>query len=448
MYGAAGDGVTDDSTAIQAAIDAAGSDSIVYLSKKTYLISNSLLLSARPSIFKCDGAIYYTGTGSAIIVARSQVKVEIEIIDAPNGTAIQLNSGDHGLDCGTHRISDCDIRINIINSSVIGLHEYTDTEPQTYNKFHINKIISSETCIFVECANTYITEIYYRLGKMEGANTAIKIINGGAHKFFSGSFEDLQDGGTALYLENSEANILRNIRCLENYGSTIIKFVGECKKNDIELSQIELTMVDISELSDIGGFTNVLRAPIIATLYGRCGTVAHVNSKNGISYITTNGNNARFEVNTTNFPNNVIEQVSNCIPNTLYFNNADTNGTTFTMGNVYSNYGSLALGCPIAMKFHNTNGKVLLVDINGATILDNTEGKYAGKTVSVRWAGYDYFYENHIWDVQVLGDITASEEYVQNYAQPKGNYLTEDNTETWTFTLSDGSTVTKKVVLA
>lgn len=52
----------------------------------------------------------------------------------------------------------------------------------------------------------------------------------------------------------------------------------------------------------------------------------------------------------------------------------------------------------------------------------------------------------------------ATETYVKNYAQPKGNYLTshqdisgkadKSSAETWTFTLKDGSTVTKKVVLA
>ena len=52
----------------------------------------------------------------------------------------------------------------------------------------------------------------------------------------------------------------------------------------------------------------------------------------------------------------------------------------------------------------------------------------------------------------------ATETYVKNYAQPKGNYLTQhqdisgkadkSSAETWTFTLANGSTVTKKVVLA
>ena len=452
MYGAKGDGVTDDSNAIQAAIDAAGSSNIVYLAKKTYCINNSLVFSHRQSIFRCEGTISYTGTDSAIIIARSQIKLEIEMIDAPNGTAIQLNSGNHGLECGTHTISDCDITVNIINSSTIGLHEYTDTEPQTYNKFHINKITSSETCVFIECENksttTYIGECYYWLGKMTGANTAIKLINVGAHKFLSGAFEGLASDGTAMYLENTDGCITRNIRCAENYGSTIFKFVGYCIKNDFELGEIQLEKVDISELSDIGGYINVLRAPSIAATYGRCGTVVHINSRNGISYDITNANNARFDVNTTNFPDNIIKQVNNCIPNTLHFNNASTNETTFTMGEVYSGYGSLALGRPVAMKFHDKHGLVKLIDVNGATILDNTQGKYSGKTVSVKCAGYDYFYNNYIWDVQVMGDIFDSEEFVTKTELANNKYAVSSNAETWTFTYKDGSTVTKKVVLA
>ena len=52
----------------------------------------------------------------------------------------------------------------------------------------------------------------------------------------------------------------------------------------------------------------------------------------------------------------------------------------------------------------------------------------------------------------------ATETYVKEYAQPKGDYLTQhqdvsgkankSDAETWTFTLADGSKVTKKVVLA
>lgn len=52
----------------------------------------------------------------------------------------------------------------------------------------------------------------------------------------------------------------------------------------------------------------------------------------------------------------------------------------------------------------------------------------------------------------------ATQDFVKEYAQPKGNYLTQhqdisgkadkSSAETWTFTLTDGSTVTKKVVIA
>jgi hypothetical protein len=59
-YGAVGDGVTDDATAINAAITAAGSGGIIFLSDGIYAIGNPLLLRAN-QIFRGSG------TGSTII---------------------------------------------------------------------------------------------------------------------------------------------------------------------------------------------------------------------------------------------------------------------------------------------------------------------------------------------------------------------------------------------
>ena len=63
MYGAAGDGTTDDTIAIQTAIDASVNENkIVYLYKKTYATTAPLVFNIGLTKFICDGEIKYSGT--------------------------------------------------------------------------------------------------------------------------------------------------------------------------------------------------------------------------------------------------------------------------------------------------------------------------------------------------------------------------------------------------
>ena len=283
MYGAVGDGTTDDSTAIQNAINAAinygGCGATVYMARKQYAISTGLVINTvynQPINFICDGDIIYSGTGAAVTLESSNFSnIEIYSIWAENGTAFKTDST-------AGEVATNIVTIHNIRASQIGLHLYGDTGTSTYhstfyNKFHIEgSINSTDTCVFIQPVSQLINENYFWLGKLMGAQYGIRIEcadpfggavnNGNASRnmFFCGDIEGIATGGRGIYLHNTHGNTFKQMRCEEAYGDYSITLSGECFANDIECSMIILSEVDITNLTTQSANTlqhaNVLRS--------------------------------------------------------------------------------------------------------------------------------------------------------------------------------------------
>lgn len=401
MFGAKGDGTTDDSAAIQAAIDAAGHMGIVYIAAKTYKISSGITFSVGHIQLRCDGQISYDGSGAAITVATSYLNLYVNTIDAPNGRAVELSAVEKSV--LSNRIS-----VNRITSSVQGLHLITnggDSQCISYNTLDIGAIKSSEVCVFAECKASWLIENSYRLGKLSGAATGIKLVGSDSNRFSSGILEDLAEDGCAVYIENGRDNQFSYFRCAENYGATSIKLVGDCRNNNVGLSVIRLEEVDISEL-DEASHGNKLTGAIRADTYP-AGFEARVDGVNGITYDPSFANVSSY-VNATTFADYIIKQLGARILTNLHFTTTATNAMTFTLGALYSATGSMARGFPVVIKFGNTSGRIKLIDSLGAVILDNSAGAYANATVSVRWAGYDKDNLCNVWEVAKMGGDTIA----------------------------------------
>lgn len=424
-YGAKGDGATDDSVAIQTAIDVADGKKLVYLAKKEYKITNGLVLNKRYTNFKCDGTIIYSGTDVAVKIGTSNIIADINSIDAQNGTAVQF-------DGSLAWISLCDIKIKRIRSSVIGLHLFTDTNSITYNKVNVDDIVSSEIGVYVQAEASYINENSYHLNHIQGgcskgiyvySDSSLAVGDGygtNSNKFFSGSFEGISEDGCSILLENTTGNIFEKFRCAENYGKNSIVLKGITYGNTIELSNLNLTEVDISELADIKAQYSVLRTygSRISANGKVAGLEARASSRFGITYNPSEALNSEFDVTSENFPDNVIKQVRTTIPGYIHFNDVNLKNKTFTVGYLYSGHSSLACGFPLTMKFSGTQGGLVkLVDSNGDLILDNTSGRYNYKIVSVRWSGFDMYEDTNIWDVKVLGE--SVEGFIDNHNDDK-----------------------------
>ena len=278
MYGAKGDGVTDDSAAIQAAIDAAGRNAVIYLGRKAYATASTLTLTKNRLKFVCDGTIYYSGTEAAIkLESLGLANVDIYAIDAPNGTALLMDSTDGELGCNI-------VSVNYILNSVIGVHLRGDGANGAgghnifYNKLHLEGYINStNTCIYIEPIDALINENIFWVGRiMGGATYGVRInaadefggsaVNGNASRniFYGGNFEGLSNTGYSIHMHNSSLNVFHDFRTEEAYGQYVIGFSGECSGNDIGLSRIVLSEIDYSQLTSSGEYANILRSTQIA----------------------------------------------------------------------------------------------------------------------------------------------------------------------------------------
>jgi hypothetical protein len=454
MYGAAGNGVTDDSAAIQAAIDAAGGSGTVYLQNKTYLIGTGLIINSAYAKLVCDGLINYTGTGSAVAIkptggtALSRVDVRINRIDAENGTGIILDASDG-------KMTSIYVDVNYIYKSKIGIQLLADNENYiSYCVVKSKEIKATETGIHIENKGSgegisFLNEAYYYLGRiLGGCKTGVKIINAGAHKFMSGSFEGLADDATSLYLENASDNMFRNFRWAETYGSTRIKFVGDCHYNDIEGSRMTLSEIDISELAEISGQYNILRAPFIMNKkYGyRCGNIAYVNKQQGITYLPDYDDNSfvRLTADTALDEPGVIGRIENRILTSVRCDHESLDGLTYVLSGIYSGYTSATRGYPISFGFGVANGRIKLVDAKGDTILDNTGGEYAGKTVTVKWCGYNYNTQKNTWLLQEQGEVAATERFVRECLKSQsGDFIVQSESgNEYKIVVTDGGQLT------
>ena len=277
MYGAVGDGKTDDSSAIQQAIDAAGGTGIVYLGKKKYKIDTGLTINDHYAEFQCDGELIYSGTGAAITLSSLyRANIKVNIIRATNGTALKMDST-------AGEVTMCNIDIKYIRSSVIGVHMVTGGGQAGhnifYNKLHIEgEITSTQSCVCIEAVTALINENFFWLGRLHGdsasADYGIKMVgadtfggadvngNVGRNVFFCGDMEGIKTTGCGIYLENANGNVFRNFRFEEAYGQYSVSFNGECFANDIEMSSVTLSEVDITGMTanSYDKFYNVIRS--------------------------------------------------------------------------------------------------------------------------------------------------------------------------------------------
>lgn len=155
MYGAKGDGVTDDTAAFRAAIEANDS---VYVPNSTYLITDTLDISYKKSLYSDDGqraTILYNGTNNVMNIGRMSVfrNINVTIQNTFDGIVFDTNnynknSGEPALNSRVEH-SVVDFKKYSPNATLIGITADSGTDAnnmprlkgfcfQTYHDIHVD----------------------------------------------------------------------------------------------------------------------------------------------------------------------------------------------------------------------------------------------------------------------------------------------------------------------
>lgn len=119
-FGAKGDGVTDDTTAIQNAINSLSNGGVLYIPAGTYVISNTLTITNNYTVIKGNGlttVLSFKGSGKAISLGHSDYSTTIENIKLKD---FHLDGGNSPTGTDTfgvvaYRALYCEFDLNISN---------------------------------------------------------------------------------------------------------------------------------------------------------------------------------------------------------------------------------------------------------------------------------------------------------------------------------------------
>lgn len=330
-YGIIGDGVTDDSTAIQKLVDENASvtipsDKNIFLSKSIKIdTANLKIFNGNGSTFIVGGdfpAFVVTGTvGASAAPGKTSVKEANTIIknckitssNSNVGTGIKLNQAFKTIieNCMIHYLSNGIIidGINrdliICNNNIYACHDYGIWYTNTCNTHQMNltgNIISyCKRCIFydspVQIANNQIVGNDIEIANYPTDSTDSMCIEITSNDEYAGQLSEIVISGNTIQGHTVSSHIIKITGGNSRYIDDLIisnNHISNCSTSAITANKIRGCLINSNQAKSIGNnfieLSNSLGVSVVGNLVRKNAGGSLINAINNISLITENNN--------------------------------------------------------------------------------------------------------------------------------------------------------------
>lgn len=233
MYGAVGDGETDDKTAIESAFAVAYSASkTLYFPNKTYYSSDAIVIDNVPNLHM-DGTIKFANTGNGLTLGKTSVVHNLKQLKISVSCENQEATDTY---IGLKLINVCNSSIHIANVDgfAYGVVLVGNSNPFSYNTFFIGYIKSAVKSLVLQKTGTggFNTENLFIGGHFIERDTtssvAITII-GNNHVFVKPCVE------SAHWCFNISSSNNKIISCRSEHATYLVKFESNSDFNEIDV---------------------------------------------------------------------------------------------------------------------------------------------------------------------------------------------------------------------
>lgn len=230
-YGAVGDGITDDTEAIQSAIN---DNDVIYFPAGTYLLTSPILVWKNQMRIHCDGELKVDGCAAMHITSGSNTIYIRSISSAVDFTGVGIRIGDTGVMPYYNKIE-----LGMLYKLQYGIWFTPNGENSgvAYTNIHFKEIYADK-CIYFnpgENSGSFINENTFIGGALAGTHPIYTEKGGSTDPFNGNKFENIgfewcANGMTLNWFQHNQFNGCRFVK-QENSWNTFVTFDGESYGN-------------------------------------------------------------------------------------------------------------------------------------------------------------------------------------------------------------------------
>ena len=214
MFGAIGDGITDDTAAIQAMFDEVAGVKKVYFPVGNYITTTPIIVEQVPDI-EMDGVILSNHDGVALTLGNSNknaIDKTIRLkVKSKKNTTEDFAEGSVGV--FIQGISRSTFYLDVVSCFETNVIIYSRTKSVLYNNFYITNLTYAKYGLYLDGGTNGVINENFFVGGVIGKTSdgaGITIIKGGSNVFWK---QTLEGEGTSVHIISGGTNTFLQSRC-------------------------------------------------------------------------------------------------------------------------------------------------------------------------------------------------------------------------------------------